>query len=851
MPVQEGGWAYAPIYNYRSLLSPQGGRKRTLKIPNINHVQKQKGWRFYPENKEKAFIMAQRLNIPVVVAQVLLNRGINTVEEGKEFLEPDPARLYSPFLMKDMDSAVEIINKFRGQGEKIAIYGDYDVDGITATALLYSLLQKLGGDVLYYLPNRLTEGYGLHKGALEYLKKQGATLLITVDCGISNDAELHYARELGMEVIITDHHQPLENLPDVAAIINPLRTDCSYPFKDLCGVGIAFKLGQALLSRANSGNVNVMDYLDLVALGTVADVVPLTGENRIMVAKGLAAMANKMRPGLKALCTIAGLGNKALTAEDIAFIVAPRLNAAGRLGDASLSLSLLLEVDEKVAQKKAQKLHEKNIQRQKLENEIMAEACKMVEKYPEIVMENYFLLLAREKWHPGVLGIVASRLAEKYNLPVILIALEGSQGKGSGRTRGNFNLIAALQQCSHLLEAYGGHQAAVGLTINAEQIPSLRERLNILAQKFFRDQCPAPSYYIDGKLNPEEITPELVRILETLEPFGFGNPPPLFYGEGWVLAQKWEVGKGGQHLRFTLNKNNHHFSGICFNGKSKLPPVSIFREVDFLFTVSFDRWRGRNALQLEVHYFSYSDEHVGNNLFIINRRNLKEKKAYIRELLRAGEKVLVFVNTARRLQQLKNVFSGFKNIYFSHQGKLPENNHLLGLQHLVLHDLPLRENIFIDLVESLLSNQLETSLLKIHLIYGEEDFADNIKLLRATLPSFSSMEHIYFSLEEIAAGKSIALEEVYKRLPGMLPFATTRHLLKQSMAILEKARYLGNNNNKLFLSTGEKTNYCSLLSDVGKLDVFRQEKERWEKTLFWQQYLLMAKGEEIVKRFTN
>jgi single-stranded-DNA-specific exonuclease RecJ len=820
-----------------------------LKKPNIDRTDKQKEWCFYPEDQEKAALLARRLNIPLVIAQVLLNRGINTVEEGKYFLSPDLTLLHSPFLMKDMDPAVDIINKFRGQGRKIAIYGDYDVDGITATALLYSLLRQHGGDVLYYLPNRLTEGYGLNKGALDSLKEKGVSLVVTVDCGISNKEELQYARELGLEVIVTDHHQPPEELPEAAAIINPLRADCSYPFKDLCGAGIAFKLGQALLSRFNAGNI--MDYLDLVVLGTVADVVPLVGENRILVAEGLAAMENNLRPGLKALCKVAGLKNNRLTAEDIAFILAPRLNAAGRLGDAALSLSLLLEIDEKIAQDKAHKLHKENIRRQKLEKEIMAEACKIVEESAGEFPDSHFLLLAREGWHPGVLGIVANRVAEKYHLPAILIALEGRQGQGSGRSAGNFDLIVALQQCSALLEAYGGHQAAVGLTIDVEQIPHLRERLNYLAREFFKEHRPAPSYYIDSKLNPEEITPDLVRLLETLEPFGFGNPPPLFFGEEWLLVQKREVGKDGQHLQLTLNKNNYHFPGISFNGKSRLPPVTIFREVNFLFTASFDRWRGGDALQLEIYHFFYSDEYAGKNLFVINRRNIKEKTAYIQELSQTGEKVLIFVNTALRLQQLQNVFSGSKNIFFSHQGKLSGSDQVTGLQHLVLHDLPLRENIFIEMLQTLLEKKQEKLLLKVHLLYGERDFSDNIKLLRATVPSFSSMEHIYLSLGEIAAGKSVALEDVYRKLPGMLPFSTTMHLLKQSMMLLEKAHYIGNSNNKLFIYEEKRVDCCVLLNDIGKLTLFNEEKEKWEKTLYWQQYLLSAKGEEIVKRFAN
>ena len=383
-------------------------------------------WQLSPQESEKCALLSREFKIPLPVAQILLNRGISSVEEGEAFLHPDLTQLYSPFSMQDMDRAVEIIFSSLRQGKRIAVYGDYDVDGITATALLFSLLQGLGGDVVFYLPCRLQEGYGLNCGALDFLQSQGVSLLITVDCGISNVAEISYACKLGLEVIVTDHHQPGEVLPAASAVLNPWRRDCSYPFQALCGVGVAFKMEQAL------------------------------------------------RPGLQAIRAAAGVKNKRLTTEEIAFIIAPRLNAAGRMGDAARALHLLLEEEKEKASQMAQELQKENSRRQALELKIFKEACTLVTESPPEKVGRSFLLLAREDWHPGVLGIVASRMVERFNLPVILMALENGIGQGSGRSCGDFDLAAALKQCSALLLGFGGHRQAAGLKVAEECIPLLR-----------------------------------------------------------------------------------------------------------------------------------------------------------------------------------------------------------------------------------------------------------------------------------------------------------------------------------------------------------------------------------------
>ncbi|RJX26045.1 MAG: single-stranded-DNA-specific exonuclease RecJ [Dethiobacter sp.] len=814
-------------------------KKMTLEKERANKV-----WQLYPQDFEKRAFLAKELNIPLPVAQVLLNRGISSVEEGEVFLKPSLSRLHSPFSMKDMDRAVEVLFHSIHTGRRIAVYGDYDVDGITSTALLFSLLQQLGGEVTFYIPSRLQEGYGLNSGAIDYLKSQGVGTIVTVDCGISNAGEAAYARELGMEIVITDHHQPPEVLPDAAAVINPLRTDCSYPFKDLCGAGIAFKLGQALLTQKGDKNT-IWNYLDLVALGTVADVVPLLGENRILVTQGLEQIEKTPRPGIKVLCESAGLNKKRLTAEDIAFIIAPRLNAAGRLGDPSRSFYLLLEGEEGRASRLAMELQKENNRRQALELKVLTEACAMAEEAVEKEKERRsFLLLAREGWHTGVLGIVASRMVERYNLPVILIALEKGIGKGSGRSTANFDLISALNQCSSLLLGFGGHRQAAGLTVTEECIPLLREKLNDLAGDFFGEEGPSVVFCADLQLEPGEITPELVRALEALEPFGFGNQRPVFYGEDWLLEKKREVGNQQQHLQLGLQKNNKYFSGISFNGKKKLPPLTLFREVDLVFSLSFDRWRGKENLQLEVYDCFFCDEHSGKNFTVIDGRGSDRKLRYVKNLLSLGETILIFVNTVARLQYLEKIFAGEPEIYFSHQGNFPSE--ISGIpKHVVIYDLPLSGTKLKELLSHLSRLIKKKGELHVHLIYNPRDYQDNLKLLRATVPAFCSLEQVYFSLQELAAGGNISLNSVYSKLGKMLPFANTKYLLQKSIELLQEASYLELNDQEIFLKHGS-SDYCSLLKGIACIKGFRKERERWEQALSYQQFLLVAPGEEIL-----
>jgi single-stranded-DNA-specific exonuclease len=841
---------------------------------NYNKVSVQKILRLYPQNYEKRAALSKKLNIALPAAQVLINRGINTVEEGEAFLKPDLSRLHSPFLMKDMEPAVEILINAIKSGDKIAVYGDYDVDGITSTAILFLLLQNLGGAVIFYIPDRQQEGYSLNCAALDHLKSRGVSTIVTVDCGINSFVEAEYARKLQMKMIITDHHQPADALPEAAAVINPLRSDCTYPFKGLCGAGVAFKLGQALLMRTgkdakgddfagddhagddhagdveSGGSINILDYLDLVALGTVADISPLVEENRILVVHGLMQMKRNLRPGLKALCEVAALNKERITARDLAFIIAPRLNAAGRMGDASRSLYLLLEGEAEKVRKMAEELHEENKRRQALELKIFNEACRMVEEGKESQGRS-FILLAGEGWHSGVLGIVASRMVEKYNVPVILVALEDGAAKGSGRSAGNFDLFSALSRCKSILVSFGGHSQAAGLTVSEENIVLLREKLNALAEKHFESSPAADVLYADAELEPEEITPDLVRELGMLEPFGPGNPEPCFFGKKWFLEKKREVGKRLQHLQLNLKKNDQGFYGISFNGKSRLPEADLFREIDLAFNISFDRWRGNDALQLEIFHFSYCDEFIGGKLSIVDKRETVRKISYVNNLLEKGEGVLIFVNTVGRLNNLKKIFSGGRQIFFSHQGKIFSNNYGKAPKHIVLFDLPLAEMQLTQLLGSL--SNFDNRDFQLHLLFGSRDYNENMKLLLATVPAFSSLELIYSALQKVASKEPVPLASACSRIRKMLPFTATKFLLEKCMEIFLEASHLDLNEKGIFLRNNS-SDPCILLRDLSRIEIFQKGRLKWKETLLWQQFLLEEAGEEILhylNDFTN
>ena len=508
--------------------------------------------------------IANEYHIPKMIATILLNRGVSK-EDIPAFIKKSMANILDPSLMLDMDKAVERINTAIENGDKIVVYGDYDVDGITSTALLYEFLERLGANAEYYIPDRKGEGYGINIMAVNKLLRRGVKLLITVDCGITAIGEVEFAKLQKMDVIITDHHTCKDRLPTAAAaILNPKRPDCEYPFDSLAGVGVAFKLILALaVSRGMSSREVFDEYIDLAALGTIADVVPLLGENRIIVDKGLSALQNPSRVGIRALEEVAGVSDKPVTASTVAFAIAPRLNAAGRLGTATTAVELLLTRDENRAREIALALDEENKERQQTEKEIFDEALQMIAKDANFEKKKV-IVLAREGWHQGVIGIVASRLCDMYYKPCILISTDNGSGKGSGRSIKTFNLFDALSACEKHLTDFGGHAVAAGLNVNQSEIENFDKAINKYADETLGEKDMIPTVEIDCPLSEQSLTIENARMLTRLEPFGMGNEKPVFAVSSVTVMSAETVGADSKHLRLRAFKNNQTINCIGF-----------------------------------------------------------------------------------------------------------------------------------------------------------------------------------------------------------------------------------------------------------------------------------------------
>ncbi len=534
---------------------------------------------------------------PCLVSAVLASRGIDTAEEAAAFLEHEQRLTYSPFLMADMDKAAERVQQALTNGERIAVFGDYDVDGITATCILVDYLRSRGADVLHYIPRRIEDGYGLSCDAIEGLHRQGARLLITVDCGITGVEEVDFANSLGMDVVITDHHECKEVLPAAAAVVDPHRPDCPYPFKHLAGCGVALKLALAL-GGPDREEALFSRYCTLAAVGTVADVMQMSGENRTIVARGLAAIEHSDFIGLHALLKEAGLSGREITSVQIGFVLAPRINAAGRMGAADKAAELLLCSDPAEAERMARELCALNRERQNVEQTIYSQAEEMIARLPD--RDRSALVLESSRWHQGVVGIVASRLSEKYSRPSFMIHLNGATGKGSCRSWGGFNLFAALESCKDLLLGFGGHELAAGFTIKEENIPAFRARMNEYARSFRGGAAPVSVLDVDVAItHPSAVTLEELEALSALEPYGSGNARPVFCLLGATLLRTQNVGQN-RHLKLRLGKGSAQFDGIFFSTVAEDCGCKAGDRVDAAFYLQVNEFRGSRTLQLQM-----------------------------------------------------------------------------------------------------------------------------------------------------------------------------------------------------------------------------------------------------------
>jgi len=716
-------------------------------------------WIWPRQNEELASDIAGSLGLTPALAQLLINRGVENSEQARAFLCPSEDQFHSPWQMKGMDVAVQRLLKALENKEKIMIYGDYDADGITATVILVEVLGRLGAEIDYYLPSRSGEGYGLHIEPLKKFIAEETDLVVTVDCGTNAVEEAAYASSMGLDLIITDHHQPLETLPGVVAVLNPLQEKCSYPFKELSGAGIAFKLASALLEKLNKPLPR--ELLDLAALGTTADVVPLLDENRSIVHSGLEVLRSRQRPGFKALMKVVNLDRERISSGSLAFILAPSVNATGRMGEALPAARLFLEQDPEKAEELALHLHEANRKRRTTEQKILQEAETAAEQLLA-EQDQRVITLAGENWHHGVIGIVASRLVEKYNRPVCLVALEDQEGRGSARSVPGFDITGALAGCSSLLERFGGHEQAAGFTIQPGRIEALREGLNCFAETNMADSSRYPGLHLEAELTPADLQLTLAEQVDSLQPFGAANPAPLFGSRGWELKSWRLVGSDQKHLKLNLRQNGRSLDPIVFSGASLARHLEKGRLVDLALKVKKGYFNNRETLETEVNDLKYSDIYCDGRLELIDRRNCRDRLARYKEVLQDyGREAVVFTSTSGRAKKLKKqvpegelplvVTSGALNGDID----IPE-----GKGPVILFDLPIYEG----LLSHILKTPMQEVSQKIYLLFNNADLQRNRYLLEISLPS---AEQLGMILNQVAPGdcerESLVFSEPVKK----------------------------------------------------------------------------------------
>lgn len=566
-------------------------------------------WEVRPLDKERAAAFAQTYGVPFFLAMLMNIRGLDDAAHLREFLgEGEP--LSDPFLLKDMDKAAARITRAVDNMEKIAVYGDYDADGVTSTAMLYSYLETRGADVIFYIPQREGEGYGMNMGAVEYLKEQGVSLIVTVDNGISSVQEVARANELGIDVVVTDHHRPQAILPDAVAVVDAYRPDDTSPYKHFSGVGIAFKLLMALEDGAGDVEDLLEAYSDLAAIGTIGDIVPMTGENRTLIRAGLERLSQSDRPGVQALLENAGIAGKALTSTNVAFTLVPRINATGRMGAPERAVRLLISGYEEEAEVLSEEICADNEERRRVEAKIAEAAFADIEA--KGYMKDRVVVVDGENWHHGVIGIVASRVTERCGKPCMIISRGETEAKGSGRSIEGFSLFEAICACGDLLIKFGGHPMAAGITLKPENIEAFRKRINRYAAEHF-PQMPTQTVTLDCKLNPAALSVSMAQSLTQLEPFGNGNPQPVFGLFNMELSNVTPVGGGG-HLRLTLEKNGAVITAMRFNTKPEELPYHIGDKIDLAVQLEAREFRGQPSLTVIVRDMKFAAFNTEKNI---------------------------------------------------------------------------------------------------------------------------------------------------------------------------------------------------------------------------------------------
>ena len=566
-------------------------------------------WIFKNIDDELVKKISSEFDLPKMISQIMSLREITNKKEIDAFFKPNPIQMHDPFLMKDMDVSVDKILLQIQQKERILILGDYDVDGTTGTSLLYLFLNSIGGDVQYYIPNRETEGYGLSEQGINFASAIGATVLITVDCGINAFEKVEYANSKNIDVIITDHHKQGITLPDAYAILNPNQHECNYPFKGLCGAGVAFKLALAVCERGKFEMDHIWQHADLVALGIAADLVPVTDENRVIVNKGIKLIQKGQKPGIRAMTHAAGLQDKEITVGRMVFWIAPKINAAGRLGDGGRAVKLLTTTNPVFAHELAQELERENKKRQNITLNNVDEAIYKVNSQfdPD---RDYAIVLSDRKWHAGVIGIVASRIKELYYRPVVVLSIDSNgMAKGSCRSILKFDLYDALTDCKDILEGFGGHPIAAGLTIKEDNIPAFKDRFLEIAKSKIDSSDIVPELKLDGILPIREINGRFINFLKALAPYGPGNMRPKFVSRNVsVIGTPRLIGKDCNTLKFTVKQNHAEFDTIGFGMATHYEKLLANQPIDIAYEVGENEWKGKKTIQLELKDIKLREE---------------------------------------------------------------------------------------------------------------------------------------------------------------------------------------------------------------------------------------------------
>lgn len=768
-------------------------------------------WQVMPENSNVKQELSNVLGISDIIAQVLINRGIVDKKTAQEFLFGGIEKLGDPYLLKDMEKAVNRIVKAITDKQKIVVYGDYDVDGMTSSALVYKVIRELGGMIEYYIPERQSEGYGLNSTALAMLVQSGTNLLITVDCGISAVNEVN-AITHQLDIIITDHHQPPEILPLAYAIINPKQKDCSYPEKNLAGVGVAFKLSQALSRYYYGDDTKFQSLLDIVAIGTIADIVSLTGENRILVKLGLREIVNTRNIGLKELITVCRVDSSKIDAGKIGYSIAPRLNAAGRISKADYGVELLITDSKEKAKELAAYLENENIQRQAVEKSIQSAAENIVNDLD--LNADKVLVIAGEDWHPGVIGIVASRLVERYYRPVFMISIREGIGKASCRSIPAFDIYEALNQCSDILLQFGGHRQAAGFSVLPENIEELKGRLNRFAATVLTDSDYVPVLTIDSLLSLHEINTGFLEQLGCLEPYGMGNHSPVFACKDAVIEDIRTIGQEARHLKLKVRQNNAFNDVVAWQMGRLAENMQHKENIEMAFFPEINEWQGQRKIQLRAYdirkkelteleklYVLYgqddqqcccleecypvngildacNDLDKRNNWILKDFRNANDKFIYLLDLIKMQEKILILVNTSQEAFELaqgirKNLSKYRERIGFYHEkmdeiwrkkvetwfsegpftvictASLTRNfSAINNIRHVVVYNFPFTMQSLIQQC-NLIGH--EKIMNYIHLLFNQKDMMHNHSLLQKNKPERIIVGQVYLALKQSEA----------------------------------------------------------------------------------------------------